>query len=192
MLGEIMNFSEYVYYSSDSPSGLRWKDDRCWVGGMGCNRIIRRKDKIAGSKCKNYWIISLGKNYYAHRVIYCLLFGLDYFDKTFEIDHIDGDCYNNSEENLRVVIKEINLQNKRKYRNNTSGENGIIYRTKKRGLYHYWAAVYYDTNGVKREKAFNIEIYGSDIAKQLAVEWRNNKINELNLEGMNYTTRHGK
>ena len=42
-------------------------------------------------------------------------------------DHIDGDIYNNSPENLRIIPQSLNCKNRIQHRNNTTGYTGITW-----------------------------------------------------------------
>ena len=53
-----------------------------------------------------------GKRYYAHRLIYILVHG--HIPNNLFIDHIDGNPSNNQVENLRVVVRQGNDQNRRR------------------------------------------------------------------------------
>lgn len=41
------------------------------------------------------------------------------------VDHIDGNCFNNSRENLRITTQATNCKNRVRHSNNTSGHTGI-------------------------------------------------------------------
>lgn len=64
-----------------------------------------------------------GKNIYAlmHRYI------LDVADKTVEVDHINGDYYDNRKSNLRLCDHNKNMKNTKLYNNNTSGVKGVYF-----------------------------------------------------------------
>lgn len=47
----------------------------------------------------------------------------------FVTDHIDGNGLNNRRSNLRTALQSENLQNKRKYKNNTSGFKGVSWHS---------------------------------------------------------------
>jgi hypothetical protein len=63
----------------------------------------------------------LGKQLYAHRVIWRMIHG----DVPEEIDHINGDRADNRLCNLRGVSKAQNALNKRPSRRNSSGATGV-------------------------------------------------------------------
>ena len=68
-----------------------------------------------------------GKKYFAHRLIWFLIFGI--WPKK-EMDHWDGDGLNNRLSNLREVTSQENHQNQRMSTRNASGVTGI-YRDKR-------------------------------------------------------------
>lgn len=66
-------------------------------------------------------------HYYAHRLIYKLVTG----DDPDQIDHINGDPWDNRWENLRNTTQATNVRNKTMGRNNKSGYTGVDYHTKR-------------------------------------------------------------
>lgn len=73
-----------------------------------------------------------GGLYRAHRVIWKLVTGLE---PTGDIDHIDGNPYNNTWRNLRDVPRALNSKNKCRLRRTTRPYNGVFFR------YNAWQAV---------------------------------------------------
>lgn len=67
-----------------------------------------------------------GKDYRNHRLIFLMCHG--YLPKC--VDHINGNTTDNRIENLRDVTQSQNIQNSKKYRNNTSGAKGVQKRSK--------------------------------------------------------------
>ena len=67
-------------------------------------------------------ITILGKNYPAHRLIWCYVHG-QFPDK--QIDHIDHDRTNNRISNLRLADNHTNMKNKSLYVTNTTGYSGV-------------------------------------------------------------------
>lgn len=61
------------------------------------------------------------------------------FDRKLTIDHIDRDIFNNMRDNLRAVDAKTQNLNRRKFRNNTSGHQGVSKFGKRRT---YWSARY--------------------------------------------------
>lgn len=95
-------------------------------------RIYSDREEKAGTysfqKNKKTRYISVCFNnrlYRSHHIIWLLCYG---YWPTMQIDHIDGDGTNNRIENLRDVDLLINLHNRSKQINNTSGHNGVYKR----------------------------------------------------------------
>lgn len=65
----------------------------------------------------------LGRQVYAHRVIWKLVYG----DEPKVIDHLDGDRRNNALANLRGVTQRINMKNKARHSTNKSGVPGVYW-----------------------------------------------------------------
>lgn len=177
--------SEYLCYDESSPSGLRWKE-RCGTirAGVAAGCVLTTRD---GHKS---WTVRVNnKMYYAHRVIYCLMFGR--ISSDLNIDHIDGNALNNNIVNLRLVSQAINTRNLKMFSTNNTGVTGVNYRViKEIGQY---VAHYCDASGKLHSKSFSCNKYGSSAAFELACKWRTDHIQLLNNElGSNgYTARHG-
>lgn len=80
---------------------------------------------------KGYLVVGINnKNYFAHRVIWCLVHGEW---PNGEVDHHDLNPCNNTIGNLRDLTQAENSRNREKNSNNTSGAKGVSYcrRTKK-------------------------------------------------------------
>ena len=189
-----MELSDLYYYAEDSPSGLRWKIDRytCRDG----TRLMAVKDSIAGSKDldKSCWTVKFNnRTKMAHRVIWEIK--IEAIPRGMQIDHIDGNRYNNSIDNLRCVCPTLNARNAKMKKTNSTGINGVSYgEIVRNGHITSCFRAYYChiTSGKQIFKTFSINKYGYDGAFKLACEWREKKIAELNLEGAGYTERHGK
>jgi hypothetical protein len=93
----------------------------------------------------------LGKKYRAHRLAWLYAHGV-FPGNRIEIDHINGNRTDNRIANLRAASKSQNLQNQRRYKNNTSGFKGVSFN----GKHNKWVATighnrkclwigYYDT-----------------------------------------------
>ena len=82
------------------------------------------------------------RQYYAHRVIWCIYYGEW---PPNQIDHINGVRTDNSIGNLRLAVNSQNGRNRGKQSNNTSGYKGVSYY-KSRGV---WEANI-QADGVKR------------------------------------------
>ena len=119
-----MDFEELdQLFSYDAESGdTRNKIDRGTRARAGT--IATRKMNTG------YLQIQFTKNgrkvgYLAHRAAWLLYYGID--PGANEIDHIDGNRSNNKIENLRLVDNQGNMENKRKYKNNTSEVTGVYW-----------------------------------------------------------------
>ncbi|EBW5988281.1 HNH endonuclease [Escherichia coli] len=100
-------------------------------------RWMRAGDKAGGKTKSGHCIVSInGKREYVHRVVWEIHHGE--IPEGMVIDHINGNPSDNRIENLRCVSQQINLLNKRKQKNNTSGITGVGFH-KQRGK---WRATF--------------------------------------------------
>lgn len=180
-----VDWKSLVYYSEDSPSGLRWKTDRKNCSGS----TMAAKDAVAGSLSnKGYWVIpSSGSYYKVHRVVW-LLHHKDISTK-FQIDHKDRNRENNKIENLREIALELNRRNISKQSNNSSGITGVHWRNT-RGI--TYAVAKYHKEGSAQIKLFSVNRLGLLESFALACKHREDAIKELNQLGYGYSNTHGK
>lgn len=87
-------------------------------------------------KIKDYcWCMSKGypastdKN--SGKLIYVYNIIMDCYDKSFVVDHIDGNPCNNRKSNLRICTQNNNAKNKRLLDSNKSGVTGVIWYDKR-------------------------------------------------------------
>jgi len=81
-------------------------------------------DVIQSVEPRGYVVVLIkGKSYKVHRLVFFMHYG--YFPE--KIDHIDCNKTNNKIENLRPATHTQNLQNRPKYKNNTSGLKGVSF-----------------------------------------------------------------
>ena len=113
----------------------------------------------------------LGKNYYAHRIVWFLEKG--YMPKNF-IDHIDGNTSNNSILNLRECTASQNSANSKLRRSNKWGVKGLCYTPK--GKKNWVARV--ESKGKVSQVLFS--------KKEEAIPWLEKTRIELHLEFCNH------
>lgn len=177
-----------IKYDETSPTGLRFKSR---------THYNQNKDLIVGTysdserhRCYNFNINKSG--YKCHRVIWYLVKGEDPLG--YEIDHIDGNPWNNNITNLRKVPREINVRNAKKRHDNTSGTTGVNLNVAGYGCSYWtasWRVLLSSGETKKQSKHFSINKLGSDEALRLAIQYREQKISELQQDGIYYTERHG-
>lgn len=97
------------------------------------------------------------------------------------IDNNDSYTYGN----IRWELNETQARNHSKQNNNTSGITGVGYRAKG----DYWYAQWIELNGTKKSKCFSCAKYPN--AKELAIQFRENMVKELNSQGAGYAASHG-
>lgn len=174
---------KYVYYDESSETGIRWKIPIY----CGRGRLSYNVGDVAGSRSTSGWRVCIDSvEYYVRRVIMVLQ---GYSVDGMIVDHIDGNKFNNKLSNLRVVSYAENTRNKKIQANNTSGITGVVFSKNKSGS-SYFVAQWSEMGKVKR-KYFSIDANGFDLAKQLAYEYRKDKIKQLNDNGHGYSEDHG-
>ena len=192
-------WTEYFYLDSASESGLRW---------AVFNRAIHPKSKryvgdVAGFKKKlkngdeSYYRVKLnGNNYAVHRILWTMAFGP--IPTGFVINHIDNNIFNNSLDNLEVCPREVNMRRRKDHtgvglsKANTSGVTGVAkdikWNKEKTRSVTYIKAFASLLDGTHAVKCFRIDKHGEEEALRLAIEWRDDKIAELNELGAGYST----
>ena len=182
-----VNWSQYVEYSEESPTGLIW---------VNCNNVNYKHypGEPAGSplyyksgRPRAYQVRIEGKSYLVHRIIICMVHGK--LNKESAIDHIDGNAFNNKISNLRIDDKFLNNRNISLRKDSKTFVNGV-YKMNNGSGGNYYVSTWYE-NGVQKSKYFSVNNLTEEIAFDLAKSWRINKIKELNLRGAGYTERHG-
>ena len=181
------NLLSSVSYSKDSPTGLIWKKESVGING----RIYRKTGEVAGviknepNRPSRYIVKLKGESIFAHRLVWAIFNKLD---SNMVIDHIDGNALNNKIENLRKITQELinrNITRKSKI----TGVVGVTVVERKRLNYPVFVASWY-SNGKLNLKEFSTNKQSKEEALRLAIEWRTNKIKELNEQGAGYTDRH--
>jgi hypothetical protein len=132
-----------------------------------------KKVKMIPHKFKNnkeYYQIKINKKiYYIHRLIYYLYNpDFDIYDSSKDncIDHRDGNSLNNSIENLNVVNKQQNCQNRK-------NAKGYLFRKTDNCF-----QAFYNKDGKEIHKYFSIKKHGCEKAEQLAKQWREEQIKQ--------------
>ena len=183
-------WEDHFYLDKNSPSGISRVGDV--YTGKGYAQLKFKKGSPAGSMGYNRvtvpsgWDVRVaGVKYKVHRIIWVMI--NKHLDVTDVIDHINGNPFDNSLENLAAKTIKSNSQNQAKRSTNTSGITGVS-QIDVKGT-HYWRSGWID-NGIRYSKVFSIAKLGHDQAKALAVAYRTEQITLLNAAGANYTNRH--
>lgn len=161
-----------------------------WLVSRGSNKAGGR----AGWQHRVYGYITIqvdGQSYHSHRLVW--LYNYGEFPEE-QIDHIDGSRNNNKLENLREASHSENMRNSKIRSHNTSGITGVSLVEIKREngkIYKYWRATWVNISGKSKQKLFQVSLYGDDQSKELAITFREDRIQELNDQGAGYTERHG-
>jgi hypothetical protein len=107
-------------FAYDPVSGdLRWKS-------IPSNfRRAKVGDLVGTVNTSGYRVVGIERvYYYAHRIIWKMMTGLDPVD---QIDHADGDRLNNRWANFRGACNSENRWNTRLAKNNSSGTKGVCW-----------------------------------------------------------------
>ena len=189
-----MKWSDYFYYDETSPTCLRWKVDR-FAGRDYKTKMVSAGDaagwfsKRQDGKPKAIEVGLDGKSYLVHRIIWELLVGKIPNRKV--VDHLNGNPYDNRISNLFVKTQKLNCQNKFLRVDSSTKVTGISYSETKNGTCYY-RAYWCDMNGKQKFKSFSCKKLGNEVAFQLACEYRQKMLAEMNEQGAGYTERHGK
>lgn len=96
--------------------------------------------------------------------------------------------------NVRWETLSDQARNHSMQKNNTSGIVGVQLRSRmvgKHGPYQSFIATWKDENGKDKSKEFSTNKHGFEDAKRLAVEYRNQMIENLREHGIEYAESHG-
>ena len=149
--------------------------------------IIHKKDSVAGNqKPDSTWSVGfLKQNNRVHRIVFLLHHGYISDSSELVIDHTDGNSLNNCVSNLREVPVYLNVRNKKVDKRNKLNLPGIS--VNKNNTYKSSVSL---LDGSRFSRSFSFAKYGKEEALRLAVEWRRDKLLELNEQGAGYTDRH--
>lgn len=121
---ELLEICEPSPLRLEQESGLKWKVNKgpakagSWAG---CVKEVEEYGKI-----RKDWVVRIdGKLYLASRIIYFMAHGVDPYP--MEVDHEDINSLNNSVDNLRLVGRVLQGQNRGTQSNNTSGMKGVCW-----------------------------------------------------------------
>jgi hypothetical protein len=131
---------EFLRYEPDT-GALTWlpRDPKWFTDDRYCKGWNTRYagTPAAAADPNGYIHVSFyGRAFLAHRVIWAMVHG----EWPDEIDHIDGDPSNNRLNNLRSVGRLENTRNKKRYKNNNSGHQGIVHLPKRGTTPERWEA----------------------------------------------------
>jgi len=119
------NFIKQIFFYNSKSGFLYWKHRKDMNKGWN-NRFANKKVKPNSANCVG--ILYNGQRFFViyHRLVWCC-----YYEKwpksNLVIDHKNGDHYNNTIENLRLVTSSENNKNRSIPSNNTSGVIGVTY-----------------------------------------------------------------
>jgi len=131
---------EALEFDPLSPSGVRWKTRplshfssvRGWkifnsrFAGTCAGAKNTNHKPIKNRSVKRYWALTVaGRNCFAHRIVWILVYGEDPVD--FHLDHRDGNGLNNLPDNLRIATRQQNSRNRDMQGNNKSGFKGVMW-----------------------------------------------------------------
>lgn len=95
---------------------------------------------------------------------------------------------NYCKENCTWIPLKMQARNKTKYKSNTSEITGVSFDASGVGR---WVSFWQDLGGRTRSKSFSVRKFGYEEAKALAIEYRKEKMEELNSKGAGYSEQHG-
>jgi hypothetical protein len=142
---------------------LYWKANRA--------QRVKAGDRAGSNATRYEAIMLLGTKVYSHRIIFEMFNG----DTDLEVDHIDGNTFNNLLSNLRECTRAENTRNVGKRKDNKSGYKGVSWSKQR----NKWIAQ------INIEKKRHL-IGAYDTAKEASVAY-NKKAKELHSTFMRCT-----
>lgn len=152
---DFQELNERFYVSSESKTGLKWRDTALF-------RVKNGGDagSLRPSRGKSYYAVKIGsKSYQVHRIVYLLTYGT--LCSTLVVNHIDGDSTNNSISNLEAITQRENSLKHKTNSNNSSGVNGIRARFYK-GILKAFEVRIPITVHKNKSKIFSLSKYNSE------------------------------
>ena len=124
MIGKLPSVEvlEMLFECDAERGALHWKARPATKSNSGFNGKLAGKP--AGSPHPDgYRMVKIaGRSYGAHRIVWKLVHGSD---PEAELDHVNGDTFDNRIANLRQATHQQNCVNRRKRSDNTSGHKGV-------------------------------------------------------------------
>lgn len=150
-----LNISEYIKLDPDSPSYLSWVEHprfKTWEG----KHISSIRKPVNGKYTEGYRVQLNGITYWAHRLVYFLIHGVDPCD--YLVEHKDTNPSNNSPDNLRLGTESQNRHNVGRFSSNTSGFKGVTWHKNKnrwQGCVRLFGKSIYVRSKISAEDCFN-------------------------------------
>lgn len=94
--------------------------------------------------------------------------------------------------NIRWENSYQQNRNRKKFKSNTSGVTGVMYKDDGYRPHARAIARWYDLEGRLKSKSFSTKGIGKEAAIELAKQYREDMIEELNRNGAEYSDKHGK
>lgn len=180
-----IDWKSLVELEPSSPSGIKYVATvRRW-GKQQPGSYCGSADSTSG------WRLSVkGDRYLVHRIIMILLNGSLSDEEV--VDHLDGDPFNNTLDNLQVKTQRENNQNVKQSTRNSSGCTGVFpWKDSRTGEITAYVTTWVSLDQKPRRKFFAFSKYTEQGALESAIDFRKKMIQELIDQGMAYTSRHG-